>query len=81
MPELGYEERENDFDPLITNKERLDYNADKKCAHIINTVQDAATDQLHTDVLMLHGGDFGYQNAQYNFAVLDKIIDFCNNYQ
>lgn len=82
LPELGYEERENDADPLVANKERLDYNAEEKCVHLINAAQDAASDQLHSsDLLMLHGGDFGYQNAQYNFAVLDKIIDTCNNYQ
>lgn len=80
LPDLCYEERENDEDPMITNKEFLDYNMEAKCVAIINAAQSASDDQLHTDVMLLHGGDFGFQNAHYNFAVLDKLIDFCNGY-
>lgn len=48
---------------------------------MINIAQTAVGEQLHTsDVLLLHGGDFGYMNANANFEKLDKIIEYCNHY-
>lgn len=34
--ELSYEERESNEDPMIANKEFLDYNIDRKCIMLIN---------------------------------------------
>jgi len=30
--------------------------------------------------MLLHGSDFAYMNAQYNFNSLEKLMDVCNKF-
>ena len=79
---MDYETKESNDDPLITNKNSIDYNMEEKCIGMINTAQTAAGEQRHySDVMLLHGGDFAYMNANANFEMLESLIDHCNKYQ
>lgn len=72
LPGMQYETRELDDNPVITNQGYRDFNIDKKCISLINVAQSMADEQLHTsDVMLLHGGDFGYMNANSNFDALE----------
>lgn len=77
--EFRYEEKYNEDNPLITDKNSLDYNLDIKCDALLNHSQEVVdySESKH-NMMILFGDDFAFQNAYYNFWVLDEVLGFCN---
>lgn len=49
---------------------------------MVEAAQNQSMDQRHKqNVLMLHGDDFWYQQAESNFRNLDILIEKCNKIQ
>lgn len=73
-----HEERSNEDDPNIANKEMETYNMDRKCLKFMNEVFNQT--RWHNgkeNVAIIWGDDFAFQNAFFNFEQLELLIDQC----
>ena len=62
------EERTNDDDPNIANKDMETYNMDRKCLKFMNEVfNQTRWHNSKENVAIIWGDDFAFQNAFFNF--------------